>query len=33
MLTSDEIVVMKSGIAADSKRVLMEPRTYPKLWK
>ena len=33
MLTSDEIVIAKSGIAADSKRVLMEPSTYPKLWK
>ncbi len=33
MLTSDEIVIAKSGIAADAKRVLMEPGTYPKLWK
>ncbi|TLZ61303.1 MAG: RNA-guided pseudouridylation complex pseudouridine synthase subunit Cbf5 [Methanobacteriota archaeon] len=33
MLTSDEIVIAKSGIAADTKRVLMEPGTYPKLWK
>jgi len=32
-LTSDEIVVAKSGLAADTKRVLMEPGTYPKLWK
>lgn len=32
-MTSDEIVIAKSGIAADSKRVLMEPGTYPKLWK
>src|SRR3989454_5066831 len=32
-LTSDEIVIAKSGIAADSKRVLMDPGTYPKLWK
>ncbi len=33
MLTSEEIVILKSGIAADSKRVLMDPSTYPKLWK
>ncbi len=33
MLTSDEIVVAKSGIAADVSRVLMSPGTYPKLWK
>ena len=32
-LTSDEIVIAKSGLAADSKRVLMDPSTYPKLWK
>ncbi len=32
-LTSDEIVIAKSGLAADTKRVLMEPGTYPKLWK
>lgn len=32
-LTSEEIVIAKSGLAADTKRVLMEPRTYPKLWK
>lgn len=32
-MTSDEIVIAKSGIAADSKRVLMDPGTYPKLWK
>jgi H/ACA ribonucleoprotein complex subunit 4 len=32
-LTSDEIVIAKSGIAADTKRVLMDPGTYPKLWK
>jgi len=33
MMTSDEIVIEKSGIAADTKRVLMDPGTYPKLWK
>ena len=32
-LTSEEIVIAKSGLAADTKRVLMEPGTYPKLWK
>lgn len=33
MMTSEEIVIAKSGIAADTKRVLMEPGTYPALWK
>lgn len=33
MMTSDEIVVAKSGVAADLSRVLMNPGTYPKLWK
>ncbi len=33
MMTSDEIVVAKSGVAADVARVLMNPGTYPKLWK
>lgn len=33
LMTTDEIVVAKSGVAADTARVLMEPRTYPKLWK
>ncbi len=33
MMTSDEIVVAKSGVAADVSRVLMNPGTYPKLWK
>lgn len=33
MMTSDEIVVAKSGVAADVNRVLMNPGTYPKLWK
>ncbi|OGS49333.1 MAG: tRNA pseudouridine(55) synthase TruB [Euryarchaeota archaeon RBG_16_68_13] len=33
LLTTDEIVVAKSGVAADSQRVLMNPGTYPKLWK
>jgi H/ACA ribonucleoprotein complex subunit 4 len=32
-MTTDEIVIAKSGLAADTKRVLMEPNTYPKLWK
>ncbi len=33
MMTSDEIVIAKSGVAADVARVLMNPGTYPKLWK
>ncbi|HEY7587704.1 MAG TPA: RNA-guided pseudouridylation complex pseudouridine synthase subunit Cbf5 [Thermoplasmata archaeon] len=33
LMTSEEIVVAKSGVAADTMRVLMAPGTYPKLWK
>jgi H/ACA ribonucleoprotein complex subunit 4 len=33
LMTSEEIVIAKSGVAADTVRVLMAPRTYPKLWK
>ncbi len=33
MMTTDEIVVAKSGVAADVTRVLMTPGTYPRLWK
>ena len=33
MLTTDEVVIAKSGVAADVARVLMNPGTYPKLWK
>ncbi len=33
LMTTDEIVVAKSGAAADTDRVLMDPGTYPKLWK
>jgi len=33
MMTSDEIVVAKSGLVADTKRVLMDSGTYPALWK
>jgi H/ACA ribonucleoprotein complex subunit 4 len=33
LMTTDEIVVAKSGAAADTGRVLMEPGTYPKLWR
>jgi H/ACA ribonucleoprotein complex subunit 4 len=33
MMTSDEIVTAKSGVAADVARVLMDRGTYPKLWK
>ncbi len=32
-MTSEQIVISKSGIAADTKRVLMNPGTYPSLWK
>ncbi len=33
LMTSDEIAVAKSGVAADVSRVLMDPGTYPKLWR
>jgi H/ACA ribonucleoprotein complex subunit 4 len=33
LMTTDEIVVAKSGAAADTGRVLMEPGTYPRLWR
>ena len=33
LMTSDEIVAAKSGVVADTVRVLMDPGTYPKLWK
>ncbi|MCI4371176.1 MAG: RNA-guided pseudouridylation complex pseudouridine synthase subunit Cbf5 [Thermoplasmata archaeon] len=33
LMTTDEIVIAKSGVCADTGRVLMEPGTYPKLWK
>jgi H/ACA ribonucleoprotein complex subunit 4 len=33
LMTTDEIVVAKSGAAADTDRVLMDAGTYPKLWK
>lgn len=33
LMTSNEIAVAKSGIAADTERVLMNPGIYPKLWK
>ena len=33
LMTTDEIVIAKSGVAADTERVLMNPGTYPKLWK
>ena len=32
-LTAEEIADAKSGVAADTKRVLMDPGTYPKLWR
>ncbi len=33
LMTTEQIVLAKSGVAADTTRVLMEPGTYPKLWK
>ncbi len=33
VLSAQDILNTKSGFAASSKRVLMEPQTYPKLWK
>src|SRR3989441_531851 len=33
LMTSDRIVIAKSGAAADTDRVLMAPGTYPRLWK
>jgi len=30
---SEETVTDKTGVAANAKRVLMEPGTYPRLWK
>jgi H/ACA ribonucleoprotein complex subunit 4 len=33
LMTSDRIVIAKSGSAADTDRVLMAPGTYPRLWK
>lgn len=32
-MSSDEMYKAKSGIAVDIERVLMEPGSYPKLWK
>jgi H/ACA ribonucleoprotein complex subunit 4 len=33
LLTSQEIFDKKQGIAAKIERVLMEPGTYPKMWR
>jgi len=33
LMTTEEIVIAKSGSAADTGRVLMAAGTYPKLWK
>jgi H/ACA ribonucleoprotein complex subunit 4 len=33
LMSSEDIVVAKSGVAADTVRVLMAPGTYPKLWR
>jgi len=31
--SAEETVTDKTGVAAVAKRVLMEPGTYPRLWK
>ena len=33
LMSSDETVAAKSGLVADTTRVLMDPGTYPKLWR
>lgn len=33
LMSTEEIVVAKSGVAADTGRVLMDPGRYPRLWK
>ncbi len=33
MMASDEMYKAKSGVAVDVERVLMEPGSYPKLWR
>jgi H/ACA ribonucleoprotein complex subunit 4 len=33
MLTASQVDSMRQGVAADTKRVLMDPGTYPKGWK
>lgn len=33
LMTTDDVVVLKSGSMADTQRVLMNPGTYPRLWK
>lgn len=33
MLTASQVDSMKQGVAADTKRVLMDPGTYPKGWR
>ena len=32
LMTTDEITKNKKGIACKTKRVIMKPGTYPKLW-
>ncbi len=33
LMSSEDVVVAKSGVVADTLRVLMDPGTYPKLWR
>jgi H/ACA ribonucleoprotein complex subunit 4 len=33
LLAPSQVESAKKGVAADTKRVLMEPGTYPKGWK
>lgn len=33
MLTASQVESMRNGVVADTKRVLMDPGTYPKGWK
>src|SRR3989475_10954275 len=33
LMTSDRIVIAKTGAPADTARVLMSPGAYPRLWK
>jgi len=32
LMSSDDITKNKKGIACKTKRVIMKPGTYPKLW-
>lgn len=33
VMSAEEMIGLKEGFAADTKRVLMEPGTYPMMWK